>query len=314
VLEEVAPIRHGGAPIDGIVDDFAVRGAAGVAAGGWPHCGICENPAASREEATMLDLLFRIPLWALAILLNVVLGGFAVASVWAYRRWMLPRMRIRAEDAEYSGAVTQSVFVCYGLIAALTAVQVWERYSQVSDIVANEATTIAMLWRDLGAYPKPTRDELRQELRDYTHQVIHGAFPEMKRGRVPTEGVRLVDQFQETLFAFEPSTDTQKILHAEALRAFNQMVHARRQRVDAATTKLPTVLWVVLLPGAFACIALALFFRIEEPLVQYICTVGLAVFIAMVLFVVFSLDRPFVGEMGITADSYQLIYDQLMQA
>jgi hypothetical protein len=73
------------------------------------------------------------------------------------------------------------------------------------------------------------------------------------------------------------------------------------------------VLWVVLMPGAFACIILSLFYRIEEPKLQYVCTVGLAGFIAMVLFVIFSLDRPFVGDMAIQADSYQRVYDALMR-
>jgi hypothetical protein len=35
--------------------------------------------------------------------------------------------------------------------------------------------------------------------------------------------------------------------------------------------------------------------------------------VAMVLFVIITLDRPFQGEMAIPADSYQLIYDQLMK-
>lgn len=261
----------------------------------------------------MLDFMFRLPLWAVALLLNGVLGGFAVASVWAYRRFVQPRMRTSPDDSEYSGAVTQSIFVCYGLIAALTAVQVWETYAQVSDVVSNEATSIAMLWRDLGSYPSPEKEKLRKELRDYTYQVIHGAFPEMRRGRVPTEGVALIDRLQDTLFAFEPTTDRQKILHAETLHAYNALVLARRRRVDVATTALPTVLWVVLLPGAFACIVLALFFKIDDIKLQLVCTVGLATFIAMVLFVIFALDRPFVGAMGITPGSYQIIYDQLMK-
>jgi hypothetical protein len=32
----------------------------------------------------------------------------------------------------------------------------------------------------------------------------------------------------------------------------------------------------------------------------------------MVLFVIITLDRPFRGPMAIPADSYQLVYDQLM--
>jgi hypothetical protein len=203
--------------------------------------------------------------------------------------------------------------VCYGLITALTAVNVWDRYGAVAEIASNEATSLGTLYRDLAGYSSPTREQLKSELSAYTLFVIERAWPEMQKGRVPTEGVKLIDKFQTTLFAYEPTTDSQKILHAEALRAYNHMVHVRRQRLDAATTALPVVLWVVLLPGAFACIVLSIFYRIEEPKLQYVYTIGLAGFIAMVLFVIFALDRPFVGDMAITPDSYRIIYDQLMK-
>jgi hypothetical protein len=40
---------------------------------------------------------------------------------------------------------------------------------------------------------------------------------------------------------------------------------------------------------------------------------AMAGFLAMVLFVIISLDRPFSGPMGITSDSYQLICDHYMK-
>jgi hypothetical protein len=203
--------------------------------------------------------------------------------------------------------------VCYGLIAALTAVKVWDQYGQVQRVAGGEATAISALWRDFSGYPSPTRETLRGELREYTQQIIQHAFPEMHEGRVPTEGVHLVDAIQDTLFAFEPVTERQKLIHAETLRAFNHMALARRDRVDAANTGLPGVLWAVLLPGAFGCILLSLFYRIEEPLLQYVCTVGLGGFVAMVLFVVFALDRPFMGDLAIQPDSYQQVFEHLMK-
>ena len=261
----------------------------------------------------MLDFLFSLRLWQLALLLNVILCGYAIACVWAYRKYLLPRMRIGSEDSDYSGAVTQSIMVCYGLIAALTAVKVWDRYAAVESVASSEATSIGALYRDFGGYPSPIREKLKSELKAYTDQVITRAWPEMKHGRVPVEGVKLIDRLQETLFTFEPVTESQKLIHAETLRAYNHMVILRRQRVDAAKTELPEVLWVVLLPGAFACIFLSLFYRIAEPKLQYVCTIGLAGFIAMVLFVIFALDRPFAGDMGIQPESYRIIFDQLMK-
>ncbi|HVJ24590.1 MAG TPA: hypothetical protein VM756_11700, partial [Burkholderiales bacterium] len=75
----------------------------------------------------------------------------------------------------------------------------------------------------------------------------------------------------------------------------------------------PGVMWFVLVPGAMGCILLSLLFPIEDARSQAILSVSLAGFVAMVLFVIVSLDRPFQGAMAIGPDSYQLIYDQLMK-
>lgn len=261
----------------------------------------------------MIDFLFELPLWLLAVLLNAWLMGFALVALWIARRWIVPWLHLRYDDAYYAAALVQSAMLMYGLIAALTAVGVWTRYSQVSDVVSSEATAIASLWRDLGGYPQPLRDPAQSLLRGYTEQVIQGAWPQQRRRQIPREGVEWMDRLQAQLFAFEPRTESQKIVHAETLHAFNQLVQQRRQRLDSVHAGLPGVMWLVLLPGAMACIVLCLFFHLDNARFQGLLLVAVAGFLAMVLFVIISLDRPFVGDMGITADSYQLIYDHHMK-
>ena len=104
-----------------------------------------------------------------------------------------------------------------------------------------------------------------------------------------------------------------KWLHDETLGAFNRLVEQRRQRLDAAQGGLPGVVWFVLLAGAGACIVLSVFFHVDDGRLQAIMLVGLAASLAMVLLVIFALDTPFTGEMGIGPESYQLIYDQHMR-
>jgi hypothetical protein len=262
----------------------------------------------------MVDLLFSLPLWALAIVLNTWLMGFALLSLWALRRWLLPRLRINTDAALFFGAAAmQSAMVLYGLVAALTAVSVWQTYSHVSGIVSSEATAINNLWRDLGGYPQRERDAMRETLRGYTNQIIQEAWPAQMQGRVPREGLEWMDRLQGQLFAFEPTTESQKLLHSETLGAYNRLIEARRQRLDAVNTALPEVMWFVLFPGAMGCLLLSLFFRVEDARFQGILVAGLAGFVAMVLFVIIALDRPFRGAMAIPADSYQLVYDQLMK-
>src|SRR5678815_5397248 len=52
----------------------------------------------------MIDFLFSLPLWLLAVVLNVWLMGFAVASLGAFRRWVLPRLRLGTDASLFYGA------------------------------------------------------------------------------------------------------------------------------------------------------------------------------------------------------------------
>jgi hypothetical protein len=263
----------------------------------------------------MLELVFSLPLWALALTLNVWLMGFALVGLRAFRRWALPRLNIGDDDADlyYSAAVMQSAMMLYGLVAALTAVSVWSQYSQVSDVVSSEATTLARLWRDVRGYPQAERDALQDELRGYTEQIINEAWPEQRQGRTPQDGVEHMNRLQAQLFAFEPRLESQKILHAETLSAFNSLIQARRLRLDAVGKGLPVVMWFVLMPGAMGCVFLAFFFRIRDTRYQAILAASLSGFIAMVLFVIVALDQPFRGAMAIGPDSYRLVHQQLMR-
>jgi hypothetical protein len=262
----------------------------------------------------MIDFLVSLPLWVLGVVLNAWLMGFSLISLWALRRWVLPRLRIRTNAALFYGAAAmQSGMVLYGLVAALIAVSVWQKYGQVSDVVSNEASAIAGLWRDLGGYPQREREALREVLRGYTNQIIEEAWPQQRQGRVPRAGVEWMNRLQAQLFAFEPASEAQKALHAETVSAYNRMIQARNQRLDAVNSGLPGVLWFALLPGAMGCLLLSLLLPVEDSRYQAALTTGLAGFVAMVLFVIIALDRPFQGAMAIPPDSYQLIHDQLMK-
>ena len=262
----------------------------------------------------MFDFVFSLPLWALALVLNVWLIGFALVGLWAFRRWALPQLNIGDDtDLYYSAVVMQSAMMLYALVAALTAVSVWSRHSQISDVVSSEATTIARLWRDLSGYPQAEREALQDTLRTYTEQIINEAWAEQRQGRIPQGGVNHMNRLQAQLFSFEPTMESQKILHAEALSAFNSLIQARRLRLDSVGKGLPVVMWFVLVPGAMGCVFLAFFFRVRDTRYQAILAASLSGFIAMALFVIVALDHPFRGAMAIGSDSYQLVHQQLMQ-
>ncbi len=261
----------------------------------------------------MPDFLYQWPLWIVLSLLVVCLVGFAEVSLALVRRRFLPQIGFGAHDGHFGAAMLHSMMVFYGLVAALVAVNVYETYSEVSRTVTREATAIAALYRDASGYPEPTRSRVRDAIRDYTRQIITEAWPQQRRGEVPEGGVERVTRIQDAMLAFEPATEGQKMLHAEAFSAFNEMLVARRLRVDANRERLPGVMWRLLLGGALLCLFAAGFFNVANGRLHALSVGLLATLMAMVLFMSFAWDRPYLGEFGIDSDAYRLVYEHLMQ-
>lgn len=261
----------------------------------------------------MLESLFDVPLLIVGPAIIAVLCLFAVVGLLVVRWRVLPRLRVDGGDSEFTGAMLQSVMVFYGLAVALIAVSVWQTYSDTSKTVSEEATALAALYRDVSSYPETIRPQLQQELSSYTQYIVKEAWPLQQRGQVPRGGVEIMNRFQAALVSFEPVTESQKLLHAETLRAYNEMIKARRLRLDAVGTGLPMVMWAVIIIGAFISLSSSFFFKVQDARLQIIEVLLLAVFIGLIIFMILSLDRPFRGDLGIRADPYQLVYDQLMK-
>ncbi len=262
----------------------------------------------------MFESLFDIPLWIAGTVIIGVLCAFSVAGLLLVRGRVLPRLRVETGDSEFTGSMLQSVMVFYGLAAALIAVTVFQTHSDTSKVVSGEATALNALYRDVTSYPEPIRTELQSQLRDYTRYVIDEAWPLQRRGKVPGSGIQHMTRFQATLDKFEPASEGQKLLHGETLRAYNLLIQARRLRLDAVGTGLPKVMWGVIVFGAFISLSSSFFFKVEDARLHVVEVLLLAVFIGLVIFMVLSLDRPFRGDLGISAEPYQLVYDQLMNS
>jgi hypothetical protein len=261
----------------------------------------------------MFDWIFDVPLWIAGPGLVVLLVGISFLGLLIVRSRVLPRIHVTYHDSHFVGTMVHSVMVFYGLVLALIAVNVFETYSSASKMVSAEASAIAMLYRDADSYPEPTRTDLRGALRDYTEYVIEQAWPLQRRGLIPAGGVEKMDRVQAQLATFEPRTEGEKALHAEAWRAYNRVVETRRARLDEVNSGLPGVMWMVVLLGAAISLSAAFFFHVEDVRLHAILVALLATFIASVIFLVLAMDHPFRGDLGIPAESYRLIYDHLMK-
>jgi len=257
--------------------------------------------------------IFDLPLIVKGPLLLLVLLGFSLGGLFVFRKYLLPRLRFEQHEATFGAGMVSAIMVFYGLSAALVAVNVWETYKEVGSIASREATALNTLWRDISGYPSDYRVVLQKRLSDYTYSVIHEAWPLQRKGIVPTRGLDQMTQFQGLLMSFEPKTEAQKILAAETFSTYNHLIEVRRERLDSVNTHLPGVFWAVLIFGAIISLVSAFFFPIVDARVHAVQTAWLAVFIGLVIFLILALDRPYRGDLAVTPEPYQLLYDQLMK-
>ncbi len=198
------------------------------------------------------------PLYVAIVLLVLIETG-SMIGLFLSRRFLIPRLRYQEGVNEAVSGTVQAIGVFYGITVGLIAVGVWNTNSNASDLVSKEATSIATLYRDVSGYPQPIRDELQSKLREYTVFVIDQAWPAQKtgQGKKLDGGVKIIDAFQHSLYAFEPATPGQVSLHSETLKAYNTLIEYRRLRIDAVDSGLSLVMWAVIWIGAAISISVA---------------------------------------------------------
>jgi hypothetical protein len=119
---------------------------------------------------------------------------------------------------EILGDYLQYFGVIYGLLLGLLAVGTYQNFADVEKAVANEASALAALYRDVSAYPEPDRTDLKNRIREYTRSTIDDDWPLQRKGIAPDDGkVNRAAPIHERLVLFEPQTKAQQALHNATL-------------------------------------------------------------------------------------------------
>ena len=256
--------------------------------------------------------VYDLPTWLFAGLTIAVAVAIGVSGSYATRKWV---RRVHVHEHSHNdivGFFLGAVAVLYGITLGLVAVGTWETYSDVDTKVDQEAGAVAALYRDLSSFPDPERAELLEDLREYTRKSIAG-WALQRRGIVPQNAAGAINTLQTHLARFEPGTEGQKTLRADADREFTRIVELRRTRLKSVTAGLPVALWYVLLVGAFLSIALTWFFDMRSMSMHFWMTVIFSSTLGLMIFLLAALDCPFRGELSIGPEALEMVNEQLMK-
>src|SRR5215469_16226498 len=143
----------------------------------------------------MMCWTYDYPSWAIGLLFVAVFVGLTWIGIFVTRGTVHSWVHRETRANDMVGLALSSFFVLFGLLLGLVAVATYQNFASVADNVDKNASSIAALYRDLGAYPEPIRDRLRDSLREYMRYTIEEGWPLQRRGIVPIGGTKRITAF-----------------------------------------------------------------------------------------------------------------------
>ena len=259
----------------------------------------------------MMYWIYDYPSWAIAVLFVAMFVGATWIGIFLTRRTVHTWIHRETRANDMIGFALSSYFVIFGLLLGLLAIATYQNYSNVTDMIDKEASSIAALYRDAEAYPQSVREQFEDQLREYTRFTVEDEWPKQRKGLTTAGGTERITALFRTLSAFEPTKKSEDIFQTETLRQFNNLVEFRRTRLANVTLGLPAVLWRVVIFGALMSIVLICLQSMEIH-VHLILGGILASILGAVIFLIAILDNPFRGGVGLGPDSFELVYSTLM--
>lgn len=253
--------------------------------------------------------LYEIPTFWLGALFVGVFLAFSLGGLWLTRPWMRRQGDSHNDLANYYIA---AVGVFYALLIGLISVATWENYTDVESTISSEAVAIADLYSDVEGYPPELQAEVKRRLRHYVRHVIEEEWPVQRRGVEPTGHSRAVTELAHRLATFEPATKGQEIVHAEVLGQFNDFLTYRRLRLQAVGSGLPGLMWLVVLIGAAVMIGMTFFLWTDNLRIHALLTASLALIIGLMVFLIFTMDKPLVGRVSVDPGSFEEVLTVVM--
>ena len=197
--------------------------------------------------------------------------------------------------------------VCVTMIGTLIAVilafmvfAVWNRFETAKSTVEHESVEMIATYRIAGGLPDTARERVRNVLRSYAVSVRDEEWPAMSRSKVGPMTRGLIEDLYNDVLAIEPKTNSQYILDDHILYTVTDISTDRSTRLVLSQAGLPMGLWIVMIVGSSLTVIAFCFHWVERASVHYVLVCMMAGMVALVLFTIKMLDRPFSGTVTVS--------------
>lgn len=236
--------------------------------------------------------------WLLsAIGIFILFNGVALLAV-----VLFPRKKWNIEAVQgfhYISLVFQICGVIYALFVGFIVWDVWERFYAVKHNVQEEAEYLLDIYQDSSVFGKEIQAKLKSQFLNYLNQVIQHEWPNMEIPGIFAKGNAMVDGIWETYYDYTPASRKQEIWYQESITKLDRFSLARLTRIFNNANSVGVFRWCLLIGGGLFLMSIPCFFKVKLFFIKYFLIFFLANMISFLLFIIFSLDHPFIGKVEI---------------
>ena len=144
----------------------------------------------------MFNWIYDMPTWTMVMMVTGTLVGVTWVGIIFVRPILNAFVRSEPSKNNTVSCLLGSHGTFFGILLGLLALSAYQNLSETDKTVTVEASRLAAMYRDISAYPEPTRSRLQRHLREYARFVIEEAWPLHARGSFPQEEPRLLRSFR----------------------------------------------------------------------------------------------------------------------
>ncbi|MFJ4036604.1 DUF4239 domain-containing protein [Microbacterium sp. NPDC090007] len=257
--------------------------------------------------------LYDLPMSVGLPLFVALVVGASCAVLLLLRRWVF---RVAPQGEEWDRVLSYAVGaygVFYGVTLALIAAASYGNFTEVDEVVLEESSSLASLYRTADLLPDPQGRALQEQIVQYTRNVIDVDWPMQARLQIPAETDADITAMQQAIAGVQPTTPAEILYVQQSLDRFQILIENRRERIALTRLALPGVLWIVLGVGALLNAVLIALIEVRNLRVHLLMSSMLALFVALLLYAIAGFDHAYAGPIAVTPEYFEDLLEGLFR-
>jgi hypothetical protein len=206
---------------------------------------------------------------------------------------------------EVAGFLVAIVGVVYAVVVGFTIVSLYEASVTANDDVSTEAADLLQLHEGNFVLGPSTSARIDADVISYAKAVVRN-WESISEGNPNPQVQSSLDDIYTTLGSYVPHTVAQMQFLDQSITDVDALSQARNARLleSREAGSLPLVLWIGILLASVVTLAFALLFSLDNVRVAYAMVAGVAVVLAVNIFVLVELTYPFLGSVAVGPEKF----------